>query len=244
MKAYSYRIFIAVAFGCLCLTSIVEAQKKKKAEPKTIPQTSQRTEIKPVAKPKPANQKSLLSEMDLAVVDEINQARSDPQKFVAYLEEYKKAMKGNVLYMPGKTGIVMIEGTPAIDDAINDLKQMSKFQSLSVSNGLFRAAHLQLTDLMEDSSLSHRGKNGSDLEQRLFKFGFPGISIAENICYKVAVAREVVMTMILDDGLKSRSHRKNIFNSKFKQVGVSCGVSNKKEALCVAVFADSFKDIN
>lgn len=250
MKVYLYRIFVLAAFGCLFLMSGAVAQKTKKPEKKPSSQTNTKPEQKTETQssvgttPTQTVRKSLLSELELAVVDEINQARNDPQKFVGYLEEYKKAMKGNVLAMPGKTGIVMIEGVAAIDDAINDLKKMSKFESLIVSNGLFRAADLQLTDLKEDSTLSHRGKDGSDLEQRVFKFGFPGAGIAENISYRVDAAREVVMTMILDDGLKSRSHRKNIFSSKFKQIGVACGVSNKKEAICVAVFADSFKDKN
>lgn len=220
----------------------VHAQKSNKPATQPITKIQSPTENKSNSKESQTEQKLLLSTMEIAVIDEINEARKDPQKFVGYLEEYKKAMKGNILAMPNQTGIIMIEGASVIDEAISDLKKISKIEPLSISNGLFKAANLQLSDLKQDSTLSHRGKNGSDVGQRLLKFGFPGSNIAENICYRVSVAREVVMTMILDDGFKSRSHRKNIFAPRFKQIGVACGTSNKNDSLCVAVFADTFQE--
>jgi len=246
MNIYLYRIFVFAALLGVFLPSFTEAQKPNKNPKKTeiTPAVKSQPKIESKTEPKTQSQnsKSPLSELDVAVIEEINLARGNPQKFVAYLEEYKKALKGNVLYLPNRPGITMIEGAAAIDDAINELKKLSKFDALSTSNGLFRTANIQLTDLQEDSTLSHRGKDGSDLEKRLLKFGFAGLNTAENICYKESVAREVVMTMILDDGLKNRPHRKNIFSRKFKQVGVSCGLNKKNEAICVAVFADSFKE--
>ncbi len=221
------------------------AQKSIKPVNKPVSQTQTATDQKDVSKlQQQTEQKLLLSTMEIAVIDEINEARKNPQKFVGYLEEYKKAMKGNILTLPNRNGIIMIESAAAIDDAINELKKLSKIEPLSISNGLFRAANLQFADLKQDSTLSHRGRDGSDVEQRLYKFGFPGINIAENICYKVSVPREVVMTMILDDGVKSRSHRKNVFSPKFKHIGVACGLSSKNDSLCVLVFADSFKERN
>lgn len=242
MSVNLYKIFVFAAAFCVFSPAFAEAQKTDRNQKKPDSKSVLQNQSKPETKNQLQVSKSALSELDAAVVDEINQARSNPQKFVAYLEEYKKAMKGNVLHLPNRPGIMMIEGVAALDDAITELKKLSKFETLAVSKGLFRTANIQLTDLQEDSTLSHRGKDGSDLGKRLLKFGFAGLDTAENICYKESAAREVVMTMILDDGLKKRPHRKNIFSSKFKHIGVSCGLNNKKEAICVAVFADSFKE--
>jgi len=41
-----------------------------------------------------------------------------------------------------------------------------------------------------------------------------------------------------------RAHRKSIFNLKFKLFGVACGKSEKNESVCVAEFANTFRESN
>ena len=188
------------------------------------------------------NQKYSLSTLEAAVVEEINLARTDPQKYVAYLEEYRKYLTDNVLSLPNRKKMIMIEGAPAVDDAINELKKMAKVKSFEVSFGLSKVARQQVADLGENVKLKHFGKDGSGLEQRLMKIGFAGDAVSENISYRVDTAREVVLNMIIDDGIKSRSHRKNVFSSTFKLLGVACGTASDKTTVCVAEFADSFKE--
>ena len=230
MKAYFYRTLFLAAFCGAFFSVAAEAQKIKKPP------------SKPVVNTKPAAVKTTLSPFEVAVVEEINQARNDPQKFVTYLEEYRKYMKGTILSIPNKTRLQMIEGLPAIEDAISDLKKMTKGNAYEVSGGLSKVAQMQLADLQENPTLKHRGKDGSDLEMRLLKVGFAGNAIAENISYQTDKAREIVMNMIIDDGYKSRSHRKNIFSQTFKLFGIACGAASDKTTLCVAEFANTFKE--
>jgi uncharacterized protein YkwD len=96
--------------------------------------------------------------------------------------------------------------------------------------------------LQENPKLKHLGKDGSDLPARLLKVGFAGEDIAENISYRVDTPREIVMNMIIDDGYKSRAHRKNIFSTRFKLFGIACGLGQDKKTLCVAEFANSFDE--
>ena len=192
----------------------------------------------------PAQQELILSAIEDAVIKEINEARNTPQKYVGYLEEYRKALKGKILYLPNSTPLAMIEGAPAIEDAINDLKKLPKLDDLKNSRGLNRVARSQLEDLIENPNLGHKGKDGSLLDQRLLRYGLVGLVYAENISYKISVAREVVLAMIIDDGVKSRSHRKNIFSPSFKLFGIACGTAKDTTALCVAEFADNFSEKN
>ena len=101
---------------------------------------------------------------------------------------------------------------------------------------------MQLTDLMENDKLGHRGKNGSDLSARMAKFGSFGNINAENISYYAQDPRQIVLMMIVDDGVKSRSHRKNIFSSVLTVVGIAFGKGNVGQGLCVVDFADRFSD--
>lgn len=230
MNEYKFRIFVCVIFFCLPLAVFAQKTKPKSAA-KPTPTPTIKTE-----------QKISMSALEKAVADEINEARLDPKKLLPYLEEYKKAMKGNVLYLPNSTGIATIEGVGAITEAIEELKKMSKTEAFTVSGGMNRIAKNHLEELMDDATLGHKGKDGSDLTVRFSRVGFSDGKIAENISYQVDKAREVVLTMIIDDGLKSRSHRKNIFSPTFKMLGVACGKGKSNTALCVAEFADGFTE--
>ena len=244
MKNYSLGILFFVALVCFCQPQATNAQKKKppvKTAPVQKPSTSQpvKTTNKPIP---PAQQEVILSAVEDTIIKEINEARNNPQKFIGYLEEYRKSLKGNVLHLPNSKPLVTIEGVAAIDDAINDLKKLPKINDLKNSRGLNRVAKNHLEDLIENPKLGHKGKDGTLLDQRLLRFGLVGLLYAENISYRISVAREVVLAMIVDDGVKSRSHRKNIFNPSFRLFGIACGTAKDTTALCVAEFADDFSE--
>lgn len=182
------------------------------------------------------------SDIHRTILNEINQARANPQSFIPDLENYRKIFKGNTAYFANGKMVTTIEGTAVIDEAITYLKTLAKLPPYEMSKGLSTAANAQLSDLMENSSLGHYGKDGSDLPTRLRKFGSYGTLTAENITYFAPLARDIVMTMIIDDGIKTRGHRKNIFSANLKQIGSAFGQSKKGENLCVVIFADSFKE--
>ena len=189
-----------------------------------------------------AQSNTLSTDISQAILNEINAARANPQSFIPYLESYRATFKGNMAHYPNGKRVTTIEGTAVIDEAISYLKTLSKLPPYAMSKGLLTAANSQVTDLMENSALGHYGKDGSDLPTRLKKFGLYGTLTAENITYYAPLARDIVMTMIIDDGVKSRGHRKNIFSANFKQIGPAFGQSKKGENLCVLIFADSFKE--
>lgn len=225
----------AVFVLCAALPAAVTGQKNRPPI-KTTPAT---VAVKPIP---PAQREVILSAVEDAVIKEINQARNNPKKYIEYLEEYRKLLKGNVLHLPHQTPLVMIEGASAVDDAINDLRKTPKLDDLKNSRGLNLVAKKQLEDLIENPRLGHKGKDGTLLDQRLLRYGLVGLAYAENISYKISVAREVVLAMIVDDGVKSRSHRKNIFSPTFKVFGIACGTAKDSTAMCVAEFADDFSE--
>lgn len=51
------------------------------------------------------------------------------------------------------------------------------------------------------------------------------------------VAQEIVIQLLIDDGVLSRGHRKNILSNEFNFVGVSFGQHSKHKCICVMDFA-------
>ena len=249
MKKSIFNIISTVGLLFVLFSTFVNAQKKKPTTKQTpVPKT---TITKPPATviPTSSTVSSTSSDYSLAqeeqaILDEINAVRNNPQKYISYLEEYRKNFKGNIVTIVGAVPMVTVEGVTAVDDAISFLKTVTKLPPYSASKGLTQSANLQLKDLMEDSSIGHKSKDGGNLTTRVDKFGLVGNIYAENITYGTKTPRNIVMLMILDDGVKSRSHRKNIFSPEFKIIGIGFGTGNKGESLSVTVFADSFKEKN
>ncbi len=239
MSIYVYRMLIGVLLGCAFWSAEVKAQKGKIPIDKTVSDPRIPTEKKPAAQTSPDYQ---YSPLEIAVFEEINQARRNPQNYIGFLENYKKATKGNLVSLPNKTALRTVEGVTVIDEAINELKLVPKLEAYEISEKLSAAAKLQLLDLQENPALGHIGKNGSNLKTRLAQFCRIEGKSGENICFRGSVARDVVMTFIIDDGVKSRMHRRNVFNPTFRKFGVACGTDKNKQAVCVTVFAENLKD--
>jgi hypothetical protein len=71
------------------------------------------------------------------------------------------------------------------------------------------------------------------VSDRIEKYGEWDGALAENIDFGCKKARDVIVTFLVDDGLESRPHRKNLFHQGLKFVGVYMGPHKEWEHVTV-----------
>jgi len=174
-----------------------------------------------------------------AVVREMNLARQNPGLYATFVQELRSRMSGNVLVLPGHTRLRTKEGTAALDEAIRFLQSAQPLPPLTLSRGMSQAAADHCAD-QADGGFGHEGKDRSHAGQRIARYGNFSGSWGENISYGKSTARDVVLALIIDDGLPGRKHRKNIFNPTFNFAGAAFGRHARFGTMCSMDFAGGY----
>jgi uncharacterized protein YkwD len=180
--------------------------------------------------------------LENAVVYEINMARTAPGEYSSLLEQYKKYYDKKVLRLPGGTPILTKEGVGALVEAIRFLRFIQPLPPLTPSKGMSLGARDHVTDQGSSGSSQHKGRDGSQPWDRVDRYGTWEKSIGENIAYGTDKARNIVIGLMIDDGVPGRGHRTNIFNPDFRVIGVACGHHATYGTVCVIILAGGYKE--
>lgn len=171
-----------------------------------------------------------------AVVREMNLARQNPALYATYIEELRSHYDGNVLVLPGQTRIRTKEGRRSVDEAIRFLRSARPLQPLTLSPGMCRGA--------ADHCASQAGGaiGHGNPASRIGRYGHWATAWGENISYGKTTARDIVMALIIDDGLPARKHRANIFAAKFNYAGAAYGPHARYGSVCSIDFAGGYAE--
>ncbi len=180
--------------------------------------------------------------IELEIVAEHNLARTNPAGYAGFLRAMLTQFEGTLRRQPGQVAIRTQEGAAAVQEAIAFLERQAPIGSLAASAGLTRAARDHARDQGSRGATGHDGADGSSPFARMQRYGSWAGSAAENIAYGSAGAREVVMQLIIDDGVGSRGHRRNIFNPAFAVAGAACAPHAQYRVVCVIDYAQAFTD--
>ena len=184
---------------------------------------------------------TLTPEQDL--LNEINKARAEPQVYAGYLEKLKPQFKGKVYTPEGMdSGLETQEGWDAVEDAIRFLKAAKPVGPLNASEGLRLAAVSHVKDQSASGATGHAGADKMLIEERVKPFGAWQGDIGENLVYGNESARERILTWLIDDGVKSRGHRRRVMSQDYTVAGISCGPHPEYGAMCVLALAGGFTD--
>jgi uncharacterized protein YkwD len=185
---------------------------------------------------------SFAQAIELEILAELNIARTQPAAYAEILREYRSFIRGTYLERPGEVTVVLNEGAKAVDEAIAFLSRQKGIPPLSLSKGLSMAARDHARDQGKTGQTGHGGSDRSTMGQRIGRYGAWEKTAGENIAYGGESARDVVIQLIVDDGVASRGHRGNIFNANFLVVGIAFGTHPGYRTVCVQDFAGAYRE--
>ena len=176
-----------------------------------------------------------------AIIHEINTARQNPALYAIFVEQTRRNYSGRVRLKPDNVRSCTHDGVHAVDEAIRFLRGARPLPALALSPGLCSAAADHCRE-QAGGAIGHRGSNGSGPGNRIARYGVIAQGWAENIAYGEHSARAIVMALIIDDGVRGRGHRKNIFNPNYTVVGAAYGPHARYGSICSIDFAGGYAE--
>ena len=182
-----------------------------------------------------------LNDLEREVIHELNKVRSNPKRYSEeYIEELFTAFKGNLYIYPGQDPVKSKEGIKPLMECIQVLRNTVPLPILSPAEGLAKASRILVND-QQFGGIGHITRNGSTPQKRIEKYGEWNINSGEDIAYGSFEARQIVIALLIDDGVPDRAHRKNILNKRYKYAGVSYGKHPSYNSMCVIDYAGEYK---
>jgi len=183
---------------------------------------------------------SYLTDVEKDVILEMNKVRTNPKKYAElYLQPMLRNFNGRNYSVPGQITFVTNEGASAVSSCISALSRAGAVRVLTPELGLSRAAKDHVTDQSRTGQTGHNGSNRSTPDSRMRMYGSfgSGFTWGENISYGDATGRDIVCSLLIDDGVPNRGHRANIMNGAFSQTGVGFGTHKQYRTSCTIDYA-------
>lgn len=161
------------------------------------------------------------------VIQQLNSVRLFPKNYSKTIRNYINFFKGNVLKYPGVSPIPITEGPKAFEEAalfLEQQKNLPKTAMLVYNKDLESICKDILQDISEIDDIKLLEEY--NFQEKIEKYGNIKGADFRFLDFETDLPEILVTNIIVDDGNKSRSNRKNIFNEKLKFVGV-CKLEHK-----------------
>lgn len=178
--------------------------------------------------------------LDDDVLQEINLLRTDPAAYAAHLDVWRARFTDTLMTRPAGLPIRTSEGVAPVLEAIAVLRATPPLPPLSPSTALALAARDHVRDQAATGAVGHRGSDGSTSFHRISRHGRSAGRSAEVIDYGWSSARDIVLDLLVDDGVADRSHRTHLLMARYALAGAACGPHARYGVMCVVEVAESF----
>ena len=165
----------------------------------------------------------------IEVLEEINLARTQPAHYAEVIARRAENFRGS-------------EGPRAAMEAVAFLKRARPLPPLAWSRGISQAALSHALDVGPRGGHGHSGTFGGSPWKRMARFGTWSGHAGENIDYGHADARAIVISLIIDNGVRSRAHRANLFSRNFLVAGIAVAPHANWGTMCVMDFASAYRE--
>lgn len=178
-----------------------------------------------------------LSQIDKDVIIELNKCRTNPSRYAdeALVPFLNKISDDNLYVNSEGLNIKLEEGRSAVQEAITALKSQSPRPMLLPKQYLCLAASDHVNDQGPNNYVGHGGSDGSSPMSRVRRHNPKCRGVGENIDYGNNTGSEIIVSLIVDDGVPNRGHRENIFRD-YKYVGTGFGAHKAYRYMCVMDF--------
>lgn len=185
---------------------------------------------------------NIMSDLEKDVLLVTNMLRTNPSKFS---DDFVKPLldsfeNGSKIQIINGIRYETTEGKSVVEETINFLKNQSPIKPLNYKVGLRMGALDHVKDTGSTGTTGHTGSDGSSSADRMNRYGKWNVYAGENIDYGNDIGLNVVLHLLIDDGVPSRGHRENLFQEKFNYVGIGCGYHKVYKTMCVQDFAGEY----
>jgi uncharacterized protein YkwD len=184
-----------------------------------------------------------LSNEEKDFILELNKVRYNPAMYSHFDMLWMEVFySGKNLMIPGKDVYQTEEGKVAFQECIAALKKAEPAPILYPSKGMTKACDLLVYDQSSTGQTGHRGSGNSTPIDRMSRFGTVSGAYAENIHYGDCEPKFILISLLIDDGVRGRGHRANILSKDFNTVGVAIGTHKTYGGMCVNTFSTAYTD--
>jgi hypothetical protein len=177
------------------------------------------------------------------IFETISKLRESPKDFALTVKEtFEYYRPDNVLHRPGTVPLQTREGVEGAVELFKELEEIDSLPPLEFSLGLTLAALQHCTDTGPLGIVGHIGSRETSLQKRVESFGKWTGNLVEALDYGSCNAFEVVLSLLVDDGLATRPHRKALLNQNFKKIGLGAGPHSEFKTVVCLLFAVGFND--
>ena len=188
-----------------------------------------------------ADEAEYLDDLEKDVILHLNMARTDPARYAQeFVEPRNQYFTGTVYREQGEPMLLTLEGSYAVDDCVKDMNDTEPMDPLLPSEDICLAALDHAMDLSIRGETGHIGSDGSEFSARIERYGEWHCSIGEAISYGPSTGREIVIGLLIDDGVPDRGHRATVLNPSFRLLGISIEDHSAYGNVCVIEFAAGF----
>ena len=176
---------------------------------------------------------------ELNVVAEINRCRTNPAEYAeTALREFLACYTNEFTYRSPHGVIRTKEGRQLVEATIEELREAEPVPPLTPDSELTDAARFHCNDQGPDGLIGHDSSDGANSFERVRRFAPKHHMWCENLAYGLCVAEAIVASLVVDDGVPSRGHRKNIMRKELRHIGVAIGGHSKYAFMCTIDFSD------
>lgn len=138
----------------------------------------------------------------------------------------------------------LCEISDSYKEICNKLFQYPKGKLIKPSKSLYLAARDHSKDIGENGTTGHKSSNGADVKTRISLYAINPTYFGENCSYGFKDSLEIILNLLVDEGLQGRPNRSNILNENFSHVGISIQPHSSYKVSCVQLYGADIVDKN